>query len=278
MIGQYNFKRSVAELVENESYPRFSIIVGQQGSGKKMMAQHIAKELGIRYAFIPIVVDDIRTMISEAYKLAMPFVYIIADADKMSPAAKNALLKVTEEPPRQAYFILTISDLNSTLATIRSRGTVFYMNPYAATEIGEYFQTKYHDGKYSGATTQDHILIMALCETPGEVDTLVSMGVQEFYDYVIKVVDNIAEVSGSNAFKIAQKIKFKETDENKYDLRLFWKAFMTVCSDRLRDDPFKYAEGIKCTTRYLQDLRITGINKQSTFDMWLLDIRKAWFE
>ena len=51
---------------------------------------------------------------------------------------------------------------------------------------------------------------------------------------------------------------------------------MTVCSDRLRDDPLRYAAGIKCTTKYLQELRITGINKQSTFDMWLLDVRKEW--
>ena len=276
MIGQTNFKKSVVEMVENNSFPRFSIIVGQPGSGKKLMSQYIAKQLNIRSAFIGTSVDEIRTMITEAYRLAMPLVYIIADADKMSPAAKNALLKVTEEPPRQAYFILTLSDLTSTLATIRSRGTVLYMNPYAPTEIGEYFQTKYHDGTYSGATTQDHILIQVLCETPGEVDTLVSMGVQEFYDYVIKVVDNIASVSGSNSFKIAQRIKFKDTDEDKYDLRLFWKAFMTVCSDRLRDDPLRYAAGIKCTTKYLQELRITGINKQSTFDMWLLDVRKEW--
>ena len=101
-------------------------------------------------------------------------------------------------------------------------------------------------------------------------------GVLDFYNYVEKVVDNIALVSGSNAFKIGDKIAFKDSDEKKYDLKLFWKSFMTICVSRIKDDPFKYSAGIRITSKYLQELRITGINKQSTFDCWLLDIRQEW--
>jgi hypothetical protein len=124
--------------------------------------------------------------------------------------------------------------------------------------------------------TDERQIVDDLCVTPGEVDLLMEMGPVEFYEYAEKVVDNVAVVSGANSFKIAQKIKFKDTDTDKYDLRLFWKAFMTICSSRLREDPHRYAEGIKITSKYLQELRITGINKASTFDCWLLDIRKEW--
>lgn len=270
MIGQSNFKRSVADMVENNSFPRFSIIVGQPGSGKKLMSQYIAKQLNIQSAFIGTSVDEIRTMITEAYRLAMPLVYIIADADKMSPAAKNALLKVTEEPPRQAYFILTLTDLSNTLGTIKSRGTVFYMDPYTQNEIDEYYHNNYP------SFADERKIVDEICSTPGEVDKIVEMGTTSFYEYVEKVVDNIAVVSGSNSFKIAQQIKLKESDTDKYDLKLFWKTFMSICSLRLRTDPIKYSDGIKITSKYIQELRITGINKASAVDMWILDIRKAW--
>ena len=270
MIGQISFINNIDYLVSADKFPRFSIIVGQEGSGKKRMANYISSKLGFVSANYGIGVEDIRQMIVDAYKVSMPMVYILPDADKMSPAAKNALLKVTEEPPQNAYFILTLTDLNNTLGTIKSRGTVFYMDPYKVSEISEYCVSKYT------VNEDDLTIICDLCETPGEVDKIVNMGTQEFYSYVAKVVDNIATVSGSNSFKIAAKIRFKDSDEDKYDIKLFWKAFMNICAYRLREEPLRYAMGIKITSKYLQELRITGINKQSTFDCWLLDIRKEW--
>ncbi|TFG46791.1 MAG: DNA polymerase III subunit delta' [Dehalococcoidia bacterium] len=48
-------------------------------------------------------------------------VFIIEDAEKMSVAAANALLKTLEEPPTQVVFILTTSKENLLLETIHSR-------------------------------------------------------------------------------------------------------------------------------------------------------------
>ena len=270
MIGQKNLLNQIDTLIENDTFPRFSILVGPEGSGKKLMSKHIATKLGALHTMRGVSVDDVRDLIQEAYKVSAPIVYVVADADKMSPAAKNALLKVTEEPPKSAYIILTLTDLNNTINTIRSRGQVFYMDSYTVDNIDEYYHNMFP------SFADERQIVTDLCITPGEVELLMEMGPVDFYEYVEKVVDNIALVSGANSFKIAQRIKFKDTDEDKYDLKLFWKAFMTICSTRLREDPHRYAEGIKITSKYLQELRITGVNKQSTFDMWLLDIRKEW--
>ena len=270
MIGQKHLLSQIDTLIENKTFPRFSIIVGPEGSGKKLMSKHIATKLGAIHTLRGVVVDDVRDLIQEAYKVSASILYVVADADKMSPAAKNALLKVTEEPPKSAYIILTLTDLNNTINTIRSRGQVFYMDNYTVDNIDEYYKNMYP------SFADERQIVDDLCVTPGEVDLLMEMGPVEFYEYAEKVVDNIAIVSGANSFKIAQRIKFKETDTDKYDLKLFWKAFMTICSSRLREDPHRYAEGIKITSKYLQELRITGINRASTFDCWLLDIRKEW--
>lgn len=275
MIGQIELKKKIMAQIENNTFPRFSILVGQQGSGKKLMCGFISTHLHAHAYHCGIGVDDIRKMITEAYKVSAKVLFIISDADKMSPAAKNALLKVTEEPPQNAYFIMTLTDANNTLNTIRSRGTVYYMDNYSVSELYDYAKdaTNYtlHDDEFE--------IIRNICETPGEINTLLGtdkLGVLDFYNYVEKVVDNIAVVSGSNSFKIGEKIAFKDTDTEKFDLKLFWKSFMTICVSRLKDDPFKYSAGVKITSKYLQDLRLTGVNKQSTFDMWLLDIRQEW--
>lgn len=48
-------------------------------------------------------------------------VVLIAEADAMTPAAANALLKILEEPPPSVYFILVSSRQRILLPTIRSR-------------------------------------------------------------------------------------------------------------------------------------------------------------
>lgn len=273
MIGQTHLQSRIEQLIENGTFPRFSILVGPKGSGKKTFANWIRRcmgqtELVISYEATDVKIDTIREIIQRSYKVVNPTIYIIPDADNMSNAAKNALLKVTEEPPNNAYFIMTLEDENNTLETIRSRGTVFHMDRYTPDEIGSYFYDRYH----ANHGKDEEQVIKELCETPGDVDTLVKMGIKEFYDYVQLVVDNIAEVSLANAFKIPSKVALKEDVEG-YDLRLFWKAFMKVLVDTNRTHDFG---AITITSKYLQKLRVKGINRSMLMDSWVLEIRELW--
>lgn len=270
MIGQNLIQQNLKDFIDTNSLPRFSIIVGLKGSGKRTLCKEIGSYSKMSCVECGIKVDDVRDVIESSYKISSPVLYIIPNADDMSVAAKNAMLKVMEEPPNNAYFIMTLNDLSQTLPTIKSRASVFYMDGYTPQELLEYAS------KYTLSDTEKDIL-QDVCETPLEVDILFSMKITEFFDYVELVTDNIAEVSGANSFKIASKIAFKE-DPEKYDLELFWKAFMKVCASRLSDNRFRYSGGIQITSKYLQELSITGINKQSTFDQWLLDIRQAWMD
>jgi len=265
MIGQCNLQSRIEQLIENGTFPRFSILVGPKGSGKKTLLHEVVKRLG-NYVYVcpDVKIETIRGIIHGAYTtFGGVSIYIIPDADNMSNAAKNALLKVTEEPPNNTYFIMTLEDENNTLETIRSRGTVFHMDRYTPDEIEEYWRSRYT------SIQDDPWIHKELCETPGDVDLLVKMGTLQFYEYVQLVVDNIAEVSLANAFKIPSKVALKEDAEG-YDLRLFWKAFMKVCFD-----VGKY-NGIYTTAMYLQKLRVKGINRSMLMDNWILEIRELW--
>ena len=148
---------------------------------------------------------------------------------------------------------------------MRSRATVFNLEPYTVSQLQEYAESKHYN---------DIDIIKDVCETPGEIDLLCSYDVKEFDNFVKKTVDNIAGVSGANAFKISNSLQLKDNDEG-YDLKLFFKMFIRICSQRYMED-VTYITGVTITSQYLKDLRIKGISKQGVLDLWILDIRKEW--
>lgn len=266
MIGQRHLLDTIDALIANNKFPRFCILVGPKGSGKKKVCEHINEALNTFWCYEPDnKVETIRSAIVDAYKVVSPTCYVFTDVDNMSVQAKNSLLKVTEEPPNSAYFIMTIENLSNTLETIISRATVFHMDNYTPAELLQYAQDTY----------QDNIELYGhLCDTPGEVDLLYKSGTEDFYHYVEKVVNNISIAPGCNVFKITSILKLKEEGEG-YDIKLFLKAFIMICGSRMQEAD-KYIDGIIISSNYLSQLGITGISKQSLLDMWILDIRKAW--
>lgn len=272
MIGQRYLLERINGQVERGRFPRFAIFIGERGSGKKCLASTIADYLKYPISFVDIKVDSIREVIDTAYKVDTPIIYVIADCDNMSSAAANALLKVTEEPPKNAYFILTCENEENLLQTIRSRGVTYMLEPYSYEDKCDYIEEQ-------GVPEfeEDENFILEVASNCGEVQQMLNMDVHQFKTYVDLVIDNIAEVSGSNAFKIGDKIALKD-DADKYDLRLFWKAFRSACTDRMKEDtdPLKYARAIAITGESLAQLNIRGINKQELFDVWLLNIREEW--
>lgn len=269
MVGQVDLKERIHNEIINDTFPRFCIIAGPRGSGKKLMCQYIVGELKTVGYEVGIKVDDIRAMIDDAYRVSEPIVYLIKDADNMSITARNALLKVVEEPPKNAYFIMTLQDLSNTLSTIRSRARTYTLQPYTPSELG-----KYSVDNYNSAFKGTLGFVEKLCTTPGEVDLLHTYDVENFVDYVGLVIDNIAECEPANSFKSASKLAIKTVEG--YDLELFWRIFIQICADRIHSDYKRYADGISITSMYLRQVNRLGVNKQQLYDMWVFDIRSAW--
>lgn len=274
MIGQKNLINHLEELFDKEAFPRFCILTGIKGSGKKLLIHEViyprlAENGYQKYILEDVKVDSVREMISMAHKLRSMF-FVITDADSMSPAAQNAMLKLVEECPGNNYFILTLQDSRNILDTIRSRAQIFSMDIYTHDEL---------------KTFVDDDNVADICETPGEVELLKSYGINEFLSYTSKVIDNIATSSGANSFKIAEKVSMKDDAEG-YDLKLFWKAFANRCVKRAvqcfeADDAesgIMYMKGVRDTLQKVNKLPVKGINKQMLFDMWILDIRKEWMK
>lgn len=268
IIGQKNLLHTFQQEIEN-GFPLFTIIYGYRGGGKKLIAHKVAQDLGGVVVDCGITVADVRTVIENSYKTRTKTVYILADADKMSNEAKSALLKVTEEPPNNSYFIMTLQTLSAMPATILSRASIHCLDRYTPAELAVYCEEVDVDK-----------VVCDFCDTPGDVDIFKECEVGQFLDYVNLVFDNIAEVGTANSLKIGDRIALKESGQG-YDLKLFWKAFVRICMNNAMqtkemEQALEFAAGAAITSKYLAELNIRGVNKNMLFLDWVLQLRKEW--
>src|SRR5690625_3230096 len=135
IIGQETLLEHLTTLVETESLPKMTIYVGEKGQGRTTIAKYIANKIGDIYEPDNMRVDDIRQMVEDAQSLSRPRVYILKDADHMTIQAQNALLKFAEEPTNNAYIMLAIEHENNILPTIKSRGSIYQMEPYSRKQL-----------------------------------------------------------------------------------------------------------------------------------------------
>ncbi len=279
MVGQKELKRIINNLVETK-FPPFVIITGMRGQGKKLIAQYIANKLKYSIVNIDTKVDSIRQMIDLSYKQTEPIIYLIPDADRMSLGAKNSLLKVIEEPPNNAYFIMTLQTIENTLPTIKSRCYEFKMNLYTSEELEQFISLLANN-----TSDVEKDILIKYCDNFKDIELMTSYGIIDFYNYVQKVYDNINKVQSANAFKICDRLNIKDNDSNKYDVELFLRVFRYIAYFNMLEILLEPSMNIQAkllsriisyTSKVLNKLCISGINRGSLLDIWILEIRKIW--
>ena len=286
MIGQEDIKKEIRQLV-NSNFPRTVIIHGLRGGGRKLLAQFIANQLEADHIVVGIKVDEIREAIELMTKNSTPTVYVFPDIQEASLSAKNALLKIMEEPPAKSYIVLTTTDTDRLLPTLISRSRVIRMQDYWDTELIDYMAVKNY--KLDSMDDDSELLkfILGSARVPGEMDRLFTLDITEFYNFMIKVVNNIAQVKGTNALKISSYLSFKESAPG-YDLALFFRAFIYLigiiavelpspkwANEFMKELPARnLMRATGKTFRYLYELQsVGGLYQLSTFDVWVLAVR-----
>ena len=171
IYGHDKIKEHLQKSIELDKVSHAYIFNGGLGAGKKTIAKLFAKTLQCeKHGIEPcnechsckqaesgnhpdiirvthekpnsISVDDIRTQVNNTVDIKPyqgPYkVYIIPQADMMTPQAQNAILKTIEEPPSYAVFLLLTENAETLLPTINSRCVMLKLRNIKDTLIKKY--------------------------------------------------------------------------------------------------------------------------------------------
>lgn len=204
MIGQIFNRSKIDFWAERNAFPRFIVITGREGFGKATMVKYITDKMKHYIIYADISVDSVREVIRNSYNVIAPTVYIFLNAHKMSAQAKNALLKVTEEPPNMAYFILTSNSMEQLLPTIESRCVHLPLEPYTEAELKEYCDADFI--KYA--------------QCPGDIEKLKTLDISKLEQLCDDIIEYCQAGLLSDAFILFSDMKFKDTDVEGYEVNI----------------------------------------------------------
>lgn len=173
IIGHDKVKDHLRKAIEYHKVSHAYILSGEEGMGKKTLADafamtllcersdkepclqcHACKQLmsGNHPDVIRVThekpgsigVDDIRTQINDTIYIK-PYsssykIYLVDEAEKMTPQAQNALLKTIEEPPAYAVIMLMTTNQELFLPTILSRCIQLKLRPLKDTQVSDYLK------------------------------------------------------------------------------------------------------------------------------------------
>lgn len=253
MIGQHNNIKTLIKWRCNKSIPRFIIISGAQGSGRLTLAKIIIKMINAKGIIMGNSIAEVRETIENAYTITESTCYIFRDADDMKNEAKNALLKVVEEPPNNAYFIMTVHNIDNMLGTIRSRGTVIKMEPYSMQEL---------------RSVSEDELSLEYCNNIGELQ-ISHEEIQKAEDCVDGVLKALKEKSGTRLLKACTQLKGKQTETDKIDCLLFFKVFQKRLYRMFENFELSF-ECIQPLFICKQELNRNTINKRASIESMLI--------
>lgn len=253
MIGQYKNKELLMQWRMNKSVPRFIIIEGDEGSGRLTFAKLIIKTLNATGIICESNIDSVRTAIENAYNVSSTTCYIFRDVDDMSTAAKNSMLKLVEEPPNNAYFIMTLKSIDNMLGTIKSRGVLIKMQPYTHNQLVD----------IAGKEVSEYL------RTPGQVLQEESYNIPEIETTVNNIIVALQNKSGLNLLKETTKLQAKSTEEGKLDVLLTLIIFERKLLENynmLTSEILGYISTCK------NELKNNSVNKKASFESMLIKI------
>lgn len=135
IIGNEKAVGSLQAVIKSKARPHAFLLSGPSGCGKTSIGRIIAGELGaIGRDFHELNagnfrgIDTARNLITGAWLRpwgGKATVFLLDEAHALTIEAQTALLKLLEEPPKHAYFILATTEPEKLLPTVLSRCTVF---------------------------------------------------------------------------------------------------------------------------------------------------------
>ena len=262
MIGQEKLKKHIASL-DMDTFPRSIILLGLRGSGKKHFINHfIQPKLNI--SIIDITQNISQETISEIYMKPEPSIYLV-DIREISIKEQNILLKLVEEPLKNAYIIFIGTYRGNFLSTILNRCQIWELEVYTENQLKYFCEENFY-------------YILEYCKTPGDVIQYTNIPIEiinSIIDICDKMIQYISTAAFSNTLTISDRISYsKKEGDKKWDYLLFCNILQTRIISAIKNNPNKRLFDFYYTTsKLLQDNAIAHINFPHLFENYLYHIK-----
>lgn len=264
MIGQNKLKEKIKVL---KKLPPLLILTGERGAGKHTAVDFIADVFSMPIFEFGAGIDDVRKALDVSYRIGFDCIYVCYDAERMSNQAKNSLLKVLEEPPENAHFIITLTDISETLKTIQSRAWHIALDSYTNKELDLIAKENGMDNVPSH--------FFDLVRLPSAILALKNLDMDLFFDDVNSFLDNAVAGNFGHCFGLIKKLKIKEDDEDilKYDPILFLTALKQAVNLKEKLPAVRKYMAINLITKVISNFK-TALNKQIMLEALVVGLGK----
>ena len=168
-------------------------------------------------------VDEIREQLCNTMDIkpfSSPYkIYLVPEAEKMTEAAQNALLKTIEEPPEYGIVILMTSNISALLPTIQSRCLTMEFRPLSTAVVESY--VKEH------CQVPDYLARASAAFAQGNLGKAMRYAKSEDFierkDHIISLLRHVEQMDLSEMLAVIKDLGTRKDEVRDYiDLMVLW--------------------------------------------------------
>ncbi len=146
-------------------------------------------------------------------------IYIVPEAEKMTEAAQNALLKTIEEPPEYGVVILMTSNINELLPTIQSRCLTLEFRPLSNSTVETFLREQ--------CQIPDYLAKASAAFAQGNLGKAVRYAKSEDFierkDQILSLLRNVEQMDLSEMLAVIKDLGTRKDEVRDYiDLMVLW--------------------------------------------------------
>ena len=247
------------ESKSKDSFPRSLILLGESGSGRHTLVQHIQNKLDL--VAIDITKDISFDFIMDIQQRPEPYLYII-EANQLTVKSQNAMLKFIEEPLKNSYIIIIAENSNQLLPTVYNMCQSLVFDPYSKSVLSEFTSNNF---------------ILNIAKTPGQVKSMSECNLDEMIELTNKIVMKIGCANIPNILTISDKIAWKK-EKDKFDLDIFARVLGYSIREYIKnnsDANTKYFDLWKLYSNWMKDRLAPTVSQKVLFENYLLKFKEC---